>query len=302
MSETTYTAYLAPLGFENLLVDELTDISHVFDRLIVTRAGPQKAHWAQNIWYDAKFMPIKSVGEAAKLLRAQQRNWWLYEFSNFRRAKLIKDNLPHVSAKPLDFMSEPPKTPLGSWSLIDENTILVANHCSSPMPNGEWIFNEDKVNPPSRAYLKLWEFFTRFRVHPTKQDIVIDLGASPGGWTWVLSGLSKQVIAIDKSPLDPRALKANVLFKAGDAFKVNLNELSDASWVFSDVVCYPDKLHAFIARLVAEYPNKNFVFTVKFQGGNHTETIEPFENLPGQLVHLSQNKHELTWFYFGLPG
>lgn len=297
MTTDLHTAYLAPMGFENLLSQELTDISHTFGRLIVTKAPPKPAHWAQNIWYDARLITIRSIGDAAKSLRAIQRNWWHYEFKNFRRAKLIQEKLPHIAPKPLDFLAKIPTAPLGSWTLVEENILLAAANCSSPMPNGEWIFNEDKLNPPSRAYLKLWEFFTRFRIHPNKSDVVIDLGASPGGWTWVLSELAKHVIAIDRAALDRRALAPNVTFQSGDAFKVDLAEFPQASWVFSDVVCYPDKLYEFISRLLKDYPHKNYVFTIKFQGNNHLATIAKFSNLPGQLVHLSQNKHELTWFY-----
>ncbi len=96
----------------------------------------------------------------------------------------------------------------------------MASKSLSPRPNGEWNFNEDKINPPSRAYLKLWEFFTRFQIFPDKNDICLDLGACPGGWTWVLSGLAKQVIAYDKSPLDARVMALpNVVFHAEDALK-----------------------------------------------------------------------------------
>lgn len=296
MIKPVQTAYLAPEGLESLLEKELTHVTQVLGRLVLTNAPPQNAYWSQNIWYDVKEIPIQSIGDAAKALRGIQRNWWPYEFHHHRRMKLIQEKLPHIAPKALDFLGSVPTAPLGSWMLLDENTLLAASHCSSPMPNGDWVFNEDRLNPPSRAYLKLWEFFTRFQVAPTKSDVVLDLGASPGGWTWVLSRLAKRVIALDRSELDARAMAPNVMFKSQDAFKINLDEFPEVSWVFSDVVCYPDKLYEFVKKLLAAFPDRKYVFTIKFQGSGHSDVVSRFAELPGQLVHLSQNKHELTWF------
>jgi len=292
------TAYLAPVGFTELLTKELKNVINVYDRLVLAEGAPQRAFWCQNIWYDAALVPIRSIGHCAELLRAKQRNWWPYEYNYYRRMRLIQEKLPHVSAKPLNFLAPAPSSPLGSFTLIDENTLLMASRCSSPMPNGEWNFNEDKINPPSRAYLKLWEFFTRFQVYPNKNEICLDLGACPGGWTWVLGGLAKQVIACDKSPLDPRVMALdNVIFNTQDAFKVQLSSYPNLTWVFSDVICYPEKLFIFVKELISKYPDKKYVFTIKFQGNDaHQDIIERFASLAGEIVHLSQNKHELTWF------
>ena len=215
------TAYLAPLGFSELLIKELNYVVKVYDRLVIAKGPPQRAFWSQNIWYNPVLIPIRSIGHCAELLRAIQRNWWPYEFQYFGRMRLIQEKLPHISAKPLDFLALPPSAKLGSWTLIDENTALASSNCSSPMPNGEWNFNEDKINPPSRAYLKLWEFFTRFQVYPSKNESCLDLGACPGGWSWVLSKLAKEVIALDKSALDDRVMALpNVIFNTQDAFKI----------------------------------------------------------------------------------
>lgn len=297
MTENKLTAYLAPLGFEGLLIKELRDVVQVYERLILAKGEPQTAHWCQNIWHNPQNIHVESIQDAAKSLREIQRNWSLYPFRNHRRCELIQQKLPHVSAKPLEFLAKVPESPLGSWTMLDEKTLLAASMCSSPVPNGEWVFAEDKVNPPSRAYLKLWEFFTRFKVFPGKHDICLDLGASPGGWTFVLAKLAKKVIAYDRSPLADSVMESGrVEFRKGNAFNVNLNDHPDASWVFSDIICYPDKLLDFVKKCLSDAPNKNYVFTIKLQGGDNAKAIQGFSVLPGQLVHLSQNKHELTWF------
>lgn len=297
MKELDQTAYLAPPGLDHLLANELKDITHRYGRLIVAKGPLQPVLWWRNIWLNPVLIPIKSISDAKKALCGIQRNWWPYAFAYHRRTQLIQAGLPFVSAKPLDFLQAIPKAPLGSWMLIDEETILASPNCLSPMPNGEYVFNEDKINPPSRAYLKLWEFFTRFGIAPNKTDICIDLGASPGGWTYVLSQLAKQVIAYDRSALDPRlmALK-NVSFKAQDAFKVKLSADDDIDWVFSDVICFPERMFNFINYLLKEAPDKKYVITIKFRGSDHGEVISRFKTLPGHLVHLSHHKHELAWY------
>src|SRR5262245_65962394 len=101
-------------------------------------------------------MEIASIGDAANKLRAIQRNWALYSAAHHRRAALILEKLPKVSAKPLRFGDPVPAAPLGSWTLLDPATVLAAPRCSSAFPNGEVQFVEDRTAPPSRAYLNLW--------------------------------------------------------------------------------------------------------------------------------------------------
>jgi 23S rRNA (cytidine2498-2'-O)-methyltransferase len=97
-------------------------------------------------------------------------------------SSLIADKLPKVSAKPLAFGMPAPGAPLGSWTLIAPDMVLASASCSSPFPNGEARFIEDRT-APSRAYLKLWELFTLIAERPQLGELCVDLGSSPGGWT-----------------------------------------------------------------------------------------------------------------------
>src|SRR6202011_5608862 len=122
-------AYLAPEGFVAELAHELGDIEFAHERLVVA-AGPVRAvAWAQNIWLDPQTIEIASIGDAAKKLRAIQRNWAVYAPRLHRRAMLIQEQLPSVSAKPLQFASPTPSAPLGSWTLLDATTLLAAPDC-----------------------------------------------------------------------------------------------------------------------------------------------------------------------------
>src|SRR5512143_3031385 len=163
------TAYLAAEGFADPLREELqragASITRQHERLFVCEEAVAAA-WAANIWHDCVQLPVESIGSAAKALRDIQRNWAMYAPLHHRRAALIQERLPHVSAKPIVFPMAAPRAPLGSWTLLAPNKLLAAAHCSSPFPNGEVQFAEDKTGPPNRAYLKLWEALVRLRRWP----------------------------------------------------------------------------------------------------------------------------------------
>ncbi|HEY4135178.1 MAG TPA: SAM-dependent methyltransferase [Alphaproteobacteria bacterium] len=303
--ETTgLTGYLAAEGFEDdlrteLAQDGLGDVVQEHGRLMLAPGPVRAAAWAANVWHDVLRIPIASIGEGAKALRAIQRNWALYSVSHHRRAKLIVDRLPVVTAKPLVFPQPAPAAPLGSWTLLDEATILAAGHCSSPFPNGEAKFVEDRVGPPNRAYLKLWEALTQIRRYPQPGERCLDLGACPGGWTWVLQGLGAHVVAVDKAPLDPKiAALPNVTIRAESAFGLKPADVGAVDWLFSDVICYPERLYRLVTAWIESGLARNMVCTVKFQGDTDFEALRLFAAIPGaRLLHLHHNKHELTWVW-----
>ena len=144
MNSAARTAYLAPEGFVGELAQEIGPIDLAHDRLLIAPGPAKPAAWAQNIWLDPLEIGIASIGDAARKLRAIQRNWAVYAPQLHRRAMLIQAQLPVVSAKPLQFGSPAPLAPLGSWTLLDGNTLLAAPDCTSPFPNGEARFVEDR--------------------------------------------------------------------------------------------------------------------------------------------------------------
>ena len=297
------TGYLAAEGFEAQLANELGTDAVAHGRLFLAPGPPRPAAWSINTWHDPTRIPIASIGEGAKALRAIQRNWALYAVAHHGRAKLIQERLPSVSAKPLVFPAEAPTAPLGSWTLLDERTILASALCSNPFPNGEVRFVEDKAGPPNRAYLKLWEALTLARRRPGPGALCLDLGASPGGWTWVLAKLGAQVIAIDKASLDPAiAAMPGVEQRRQSAFALEPDEVGRIDWLFSDIVCYPERLLRLVERWLASGRVRNFVCTIKFQGETDHQTARRFAEIPGsRVMHLHHNKHELTWIKLEEP-
>jgi len=299
ISTLAATGYLAAPGFQAELEYELGDarIIGVHGRLYLAAGPPRPAAWCANVWYDPVRIAIASIADGAKALRAMQRNWALYPCGLHRRATLIQAALPHVSARPLAFPAPAPTAPLGSWTLIDPGTIIAAGRCASPFPHGEASFVENKSAPPNRAYLKLWEALTLLGRHPRPGETCLDLGSSPGGWTWALQSLGARVISVDKAPLAPEiATLPRVDVRQMSAFALAPADVGPIDWLFSDIVCYPARLLALVERWLESGSVRNFVCTLKFQGATDHATARRFAAIPGsRLVHLHHNKHELTW-------
>lgn len=298
------TAYLAPEGFLAELQQELGDsVREVHGDLVLTRGIAQAPAWCANVWLAPQRIPIASIGDGAKKLRAIQRNWALYSAGHHRRAALIAEVLPKVSAKPIAFGDTVPAAPLGAWTLLAPDLILASPTCSSAFPNGMVQFVEDKDGPPNRAYLKLWEALTLLGRRPQPGEVCLDLGSSPGGWTWVLQRLGARVISVDKAPLDERvAALPGVEFRQQSAFALEPDEVGPVDWLVADIACYPPRLLSLVQRWLAAGTVRNFVCTVKFQGATDFAAMQGFQAIAGsRLAHLFHNKHELTWFKTDVP-
>lgn len=291
------TAYLAPKDFVNELKYELKNIKAIYDRLILCEGPLQKTHWSQNVWQNCQTEKIESINDAANILKKNAKIWCHYSFANHRRAQLIQDKLIKIKPKKFDLNSPLPEGTMSAWCLIENDQILFSTETDSSLPLGEIHFNEDKSNPPSRAYLKLWDFFTKEKLYPKKGQKVVDFGSCPGGWTWVLQGLGCEVISIDRSPLAPQiAQLSNIQFIQRNAFTLKPQDLGPIDWFFSDIICYPDKLYELITEWRESGLCHNFVCTIKFQGPTDFKATEKFSAIPGAKVqHLFHNKHELTF-------
>ena len=134
--------------------------------------------------------------------------------------------------------------------------------------------------------------------HPAAGGTCLDLGSAPGGWSWVLQGLGARVISVDKAPLEPRiAALPGLEWRRQSAFALEPREVGPVDWLFSDVICYPERLYRLVVRWLETGTVGNLVCTIKFQGATDHEVVRRFAAIPGsRLVHLYHNRHELTWF------
>jgi 23S rRNA (cytidine2498-2'-O)-methyltransferase len=294
-------AYLAAEGFEAELAEELRradrSVAGWHGRLALSPEPPAHAAWALDTWTEPTEVPAPSIAAAANALRAIQRNWSLYAATQFRRATLIEARLPPVKARPLNFPEPAPTAPLGAWTLLAADRALASPAKTSPFVNGQPRFVEDREGPPSRAYLKLWEALTRLGRVPKPGETCLDLGAAPGGWSWALARLGARVVAVDKAPLAPAvAALPNLSVRQESAFGLDPRREVPVDWLFSDVVCYPERLLALVRRWLDAGRARRVVCTVKFQGATDHDTAAAFASIPGAvLFHGAHNRHELTF-------
>lgn len=264
-------------------------------------------YWAKVTFLTPILVKFDSISEAVNTLKNIQRNWTGYQFTQFRRMSLIQEKLPYINLKTRKFPCVIPQSPMGIFTLLDANTMIASSLTSSFLPAGQIILEEDHENPPSRAYLKMEEALIRFSSFysvgklPKEGQHCFDAGACPGGWTWVLRQLGCEVTAVDRAELAENLMKDSLVhFMKHDAFTLKPEDLPSFDWVFSDVICYPERLYEWVSMWLESNKVKNMICTIKMQGKTDWSIIKKFSEIPNSVIqHLCYNKHELTWFYFG---
>lgn len=259
-----------------------------------------KPIWAQDWWPDCKFVDFENKSQAVKFLKSKETLGTAHQSTEElgKIAAGIKKELRELKLKRIKY--EVPTRfnfKYFAWLLHKPHQLIVCDQPVSRFPLGWNEFEEDKETPPNRAYLKLWEVLVLNYIRLTPEDTAIDLGSSPGGWSWVLSDFCKKVYSVDRAELAPQiAARKNIRFNSGDAFAVDPKHYTDCTWLFSDIICTPAKLLSLVEKWHAESKVKNFVCTIKFKGDCDFDILKEFLKFSdSHIIHLYQNKNEVTW-------
>lgn len=268
------------------------------DKFMACEKLDQQPIWAQDWWPDTKAMPYVTKFDALKILKAQKNLGVYYNTTSAAIATNLRKELRELNVKRIDY-SVPAKFNFKyfGWTVLDKTHLLVCENPHSRFPLGWHEFNEDKNLPPNRAYLKLWEILCLGHIKLNSNDVVLDLGSSPGGWSWALSEQVKKVYSVDKAPLSPPIAKIkSIVYTEDDAFKLKVTDFADCNWLFSDIICTPERLLSLVNYWLKESPIQNFVCTIKFKGPCDFDMIREFLKIEGsKIIHLYQNKNEVTW-------
>lgn len=292
--------YVAKPEFLSTLCDELGDDSTIINELVFSPLKKLNVCFAQDIWLEPQIIAFQSISNAVKILREAGKFWYLHPITHVRRSRLIEEQLRQYSPMIHHFPIKEDIPPIGVFSLLDKNTLVYSVKRLKKWPQGQCFFIEDKINPPNRAYLKLWEALTLLDKYPKPGELALDLGASPGGWTYVMQSLGARVTAVDKASLDPKIAKLpGITYLQQSAFAIDPAKLEQTyHWVLSDVACYPDRAYALIMKWIASGKAKQLIFTIKLQGKNDLATIKQFQEIPNSYItNMFYNKHEATFFY-----
>ena len=306
LQQFVQSAYWAPEKFEAELREELgSDFLGQHGRLFLSSAPARELVWAHSTWTSPSLIEITSITDAAKKLRALRAGpWALAPLEHLRRSVLIEEQVRGRSRKPASVVKflAPLRPLLGEFGLIENGLMIASPTTSTWIPQGEPTF-EESPDAPSRAYLKLWEFFTVGGIFPLANQTCLDLGASPGGWTWVLAKLGARVTSIDKAELAPNVARMpGVRLLKTDAFKLKPSDIGPLDWLFSDVICEPKRLLELVHTWQESGLCKNFVCTIKFKGATDFKILAEFLKIQGSHArHMFHNKHEVTWWSIQAP-
>lgn len=155
--------------------------------------------------------------------------------------------------------------------------------------------------PPSRAYLKLVESLAHMGTSFRPEETCVDLGGSPGGWTFVALDQGAHVTAVDRSALDASVMEHPACsFVRGDAFRYAPAEPVD--WLLCDVIATPDKNLALLDRWLGERWCRRFLVTLKFKGEPSMAILLSAKQMLERhgvayaLRRLQANKNEVSIF------
>lgn len=119
---------------------------------------------------------------------------------------------------------------------------------------------------PSRSYLKIEEAYGVMGRDPAPGEVVCDLGASPGGWSYSAAKRGARVVAVDNGPLRGGALDNSLIeHMRENAFRYVPPARRVFDWMFCDLVEEP---HHVLAHLVRPWLQsgwcRRFVVNLKF--------------------------------------
>jgi 23S rRNA (cytidine2498-2'-O)-methyltransferase len=154
---------------------------------------------------------------------------------------------------------------------------------------------------PSRAFAKLVEAEMRMGLRIAARDTCVDLGASPGSWTYVAARRGARVTAIDRSELRRDLMQhPNVTFQQGDAFRFEPQK--PVVWLLCDVIASAERSAELLVRWLRKRWCRHFVLTLKVDDEGSSAVLSQLKReLPELtsdlwLLRLRANKKEVCAF------
>jgi 23S rRNA (cytidine2498-2'-O)-methyltransferase len=263
----------------------------IFNLLIETFADTAPS-WAFHIFDTAsiesgkRFARAERIAESLIELLKQKRRSYLRELASTpsRETTLVQIALISPSA--------------GYISVADPQTQASYRAALTLDYAGYHAIDVDK-RPPSRAFKKLREAIEVFSLTPKRGENAVDLGASPGGWSYVLRQLGLTVTAIDRSPLADTLMRTTgISWASGNALTWQPPDAVD--WLVCDVITSPENTAKMLKSWITNKLCRNFCVTVKFKGDPDLNTLLNLTDFLRKNTkwfdgrQLTHNKNELT--------
>jgi len=185
--------------------------------------------------------------------------------------------------------------------LIDEASIVIA--ASDPRSGSPWPMGIPRLKfpagAPSRSALKLIEALEVFigseRLHERMRAgrAVVDLGAAPGGWSYVLAQRGMRVIAVDNGPLAESVLATQLVeHRREDAFRFRPERPVD--WLTCDVVSAPARIAALVAQWFARGWCREAIFNLKLPNRDRWQEVQRCHTVIEKALNRVEGNHALA--------
>jgi 23S rRNA (cytidine2498-2'-O)-methyltransferase len=144
---------------------------------------------------------------------------------------------------------------------------------------------------PSRSVLKLDEALQMLLDAPERETALrpgmkaVDLGAAPGGWTWLMTQYSIRVVAVDNGPMQPALLDSGVVeHRREDGFRYRPPKAVD--WLLCDMVEQPQRIAALMGDWLTRGDCRRALFNLKLPMKKRHESL--LECLEGLRLRLDE--------------
>lgn len=273
-------------------------ISAWADRIIDAVAGvfPDGQPWRLHVW------PLYGEGRAGvnrcELIIAAVRERLKKKRRHLLRSLEDSEEVFKPETSLLQCVLDSPDT--GWFSACVAPAAHAQRHLVSPLVRGEMPWAEDK-SAPSRAFAKLVEAEQRMGRRIQAGETCVDLGASPGSWSYVALNRGARVIAVDRSELREDLMRSpRLTFERADAFQFAPDGVVD--WLVCDVIAAPQRSIDLLLQWLRERRMRQFVVTVKFKGQDEYALLDTLKREAPPLCRdfylsrLCANKNEVCAF------
>jgi 23S rRNA (cytidine2498-2'-O)-methyltransferase len=149
---------------------------------------------------------------------------------------------------------------------------------------------------PSRSTLKLEEAFYTFLTPEEQASMLrrgmsaVDLGASPGGWTFQLASRGIRVEAVDNGPMDKALLKSGLVRHVKtDGFSYRPRRPVD--WMVCDIVDQPRRIARLAGQWIARGSCDSTIFNLKLPMKKRYEEVGLcLDLIKAELAKSADNK------------
>lgn len=259
---------------------------------LLTRLGDDDP-WHLHLW------PAYGEGRAGLHRCGLIREAFLERLKKRRRVR-VRQELAHLSKSCALLQVALTAPDAGCISLTSDAQRQDLRAVLSDFLAGEIPHAEDKA-APSRAFAKVVEAELRLGQRIERGQTCVDLGASPGSWSYVGLQRGARVIAVDRSPLREDLMgHPKLLFHQGDAFKFKPEQPVD--WLICDIIAAPQRSIDLLLEWLTEERMRAFIVTIKFKGNDEYALLDQLKQrcpplcTAFRLTRLCANKNEVTAF------